>query len=69
MKFDNAFHTKDHKVGIQFAVKGQILTVYEDHKNNIITSECCDEVKQELIARYNRRKHWYSRFDRNQNND
>jgi len=68
MKFDNAFQTNKGKVGIQFVVGKQTYTVYEDHKGDIVTSDCTDDVKQELIARYNKRKAWYSRFD-GANND
>ena len=65
MKFDNAFKTKTGTVGIQFYVKGEILTVYENEKGEIVTSPCTDDVKVKLVELYNRRKNWYFKGEKN----
>lgn len=61
MRFDNAFLTCENKVGMQFFHKGTILTIYPDHKDQLITSECTEEEKKTLTFLYNRRKGWYKK--------
>lgn len=59
MHFDNAFRTANGKIGMQFVSKGTVLSVYEDKKGTLITSDCDDVMKAELIRRYKARVIFY----------
>jgi hypothetical protein len=64
MRFDNAFLTCKKKVGIQFIVKGETITVYEDDKGVVQASpNFPQEIQEEAIKKYHNRRKFYARFD------
>ncbi len=62
MRFDNAFLTKNGKVGMQFEENKAIITIYPDAKGNLVCSEhCTAEQKAKLVTQYMRRRSWYKK--------
>lgn len=62
MRFDNAFLTSKGNVGMQFVgFKNRTLTVYRDHKGELVYSEDANEKEQQILRdQYIRREKWYA---------